>query len=444
MRRLLLPLLLVTTIACSGSEEPSSDTQNEADMLASDADMSEAIDASGDLDISPGQDMSPQDMEVPQDMAPSNPEAGFTIVPKLIPDFARAHIDIPVEFALQHWCAVSDRECRKQVVIGFEGAPPVCITNGSPGSFPGSTSAISTMVRTPAESGERTLHIGFYDDAGLNCDASIAKFSSSLPVDVIASVNILASALNITTTQPSQDAVGVTFSERSLLITFDEPVDASDISPFVEVDASSDMAPVSHNVNATADQNTISIDLNDLREFKTLYTVTIKAGATSTTSHVLKDDFTLNFTSTLLFDDWYYTLHNSNLGGSVLLESAGVPFPISMGERVVGLDRQRWQFIPTSGDYYQLAPKGHPDRSVEGANGSATPSFVVAYGGSSGEQWTITPVSSNLWKLQNLNLGASKSLEGADGPGGTQNPFMANTSPSSGESWTLTRIEQIL
>lgn len=247
--------------------------------------------------------------------------------------------------------------------------------------------------------------------------------------------------LSVTSSMPEQGATQITYANRTITLSFDQEVNADAIRNSVEI--SSDTAP-SPNFALEARGTTLLITPQDIQEFETRYIITIKQGAPSINGHALREDFELQFTTARVFEAWYYTLHNENLGPDVVLQSSEPSNPISMSPRIAGDNAQHWQFIPSiTAGYYQLATRDFPNRSVEGARGEI-PAFSTEYGRSTGEQWTIVPSGrENLWTLQNLNHTDTRALEGGDG---TTNvlPLMETLSKDqdlivSGQLWTLTR-----
>lgn len=277
----------------------------------------------------------------------------------------------------------------------------------------------------------------------LSCSLLILMLPGCALLDGFLGTGLKGDPLNVVSSMPTQAATGITYSARTITLSFDQDIDADDIRGSITISADIARSP---DFTLEAQGKDLRVKLQDIQEFETRYTLRIEKGTPSINDHVLQDDFELQFTTAPVFEEWYYTLHTLFLGQRQLLQSSEPPEPLRMKTREEGLSTQHWQFIPATIGYYQLAPRGFSRRSVEGADG-AIPAFSTEYGRSTGEQWTIVDSGiENLWTLQNLHLLGVRALESGDGTDGLL-PFMAPLSKEpnttfSGQLWTLTRVEQ--
>lgn len=249
-------------------------------------------------------------------------------------------------------------------------------------------------------------------------------------------------ALTIASAAPAADAQNVGI-EATVQIQFSADINAATVTASsVKVEA--DGTPVVGTLAVNG--NTVTFTPTGLlMEFNTAYTVTVTTGVRGASGGRLAADAVSTFTTVFWDPAFYYRLTNLFQGATLSLDTFSDTYGCFMGD-TGGFTGQFWYFTPIAGSdgYYSMRNQfqgesqalegaGAPDRCL--LTGQPAPNEFFT-----GQMWKPIAYGDG-FRLQNLNLGAAKSLDVIEeGDTDVYIPMMVDTGGFSGQMWFFTRL----
>lgn len=295
--------------------------------------------------------------------------------------------------------------CNIQVVIGVpDGGAPDCLIDAPAGS--GITG--SATLTAPETAGARQLLYQVYEEA--DCDAALALATDTTNAESLGQITFTPPEdLSVLAIDPATDALNVVV-DSTVRIGFNGPIDAGSVTGRVRLAE-----------NGTAVAATVSVEGNDivvtpqdqLKEFQTVYTVTVTAGITSGT-RTLENDYNSMFTTRMFVPDVYYTAYAGFHGQaySLTIDSAN-QCSMTAGNSAPA---QQFRFVPRDNGNGWVGYNSNPisaSRALSGGDGT-NPCIMVpipAGGPDPGQVWRFKRQANGTFWMQNQMFNEALSLD---------------------------------
>ena len=239
---------------------------------------------------------------------------------------------------------------------------------------------------------------------------------------------------NVTGNKPADNASNIAIDDV-IEITFSANIDQTTVSQNSIV-VSNSQGNVDGSISVS--ENKLTFTPNNALASLMEYTVSVKAGIEDVNMNALASNKSVKFNTGINTDKWY-RISNKQLGPSKSLDTSNPDYNCSIGD-TGPYTGEFWRFTASGNGYIMQSRFAGESKGLEGANG-VNPCLFTGFNGNgapfSGQIWNTVAEGGNYFRLQNLNLGSSYSME-ASTP-----PKMSTTTNNDSQLWNLTELGDV-